>query len=270
VAKWRAALPMYDLPSLASAHQALWTAMVTYLHREGHAHLPATLETITDPYAFWRDPQVLFSQCCEYPLLLGLQTQLEMLASPHYDCVGCEGARYSSYIVARADDPRRTLVDYYQSCVAINDVQSNSGYNLLAAAVAELGARNPFFKNHVVSGSHLQSLLAVKRQSADLAAVDCVSFTQLKRAHLINPADYQILAHTSQAGALPWVCSKSVPADLQHSLKAALQAALTDPHLTQTRQALLLKGADFSPDTQMGLTRLAHAKAITIRLTPTV
>lgn len=266
MATLRAALPMYDYPPLAVAHQALLTAVVTHLHRHGHAHLPSTLSRPSPLLEFWQSQRVLLSQTCEYPWLLSLQNHLEILATPCYAAPHCEGPLYRSVVVTRSADPRSELADFYNARVTINDLTSNSGYNLLGAAVADLKAKNPFFKAALISGSHHNSLNAIRANAADVAAIDCVSFAQLARCALIDPDDFKIIGVTPPAGALPWVCSKNLPDPLKADLVSALSQILRDDRLTHTRQALLLNDFNFTPDRTVSLTRAASQRALNVIL----
>lgn len=269
-ARYKAALPMYDFPPLAMAHQALWTAVATFLHRRGHTLIPSRLDAVDRVDQFWQRPDLLFTQTCEYPWMLEHQDRLELLATPLYDTPHSDGRLYCSLLVTRRSDARAALADFHGATVAINDLKSNSGFNLLAASLAELGARSPFFADHRLTGSHRASLAAIHDGTADIAAIDCVSFAQLSRCQLIDAAHFKIIGQTPSAGALPYVCSKALPSALKDDLIDALQHVFTDPHLTHTRAALLLKGADFKPDTAVSLTQAASVKARSVQVSATL
>src|SRR5271170_5674240 len=63
-----AALPMYDYPELAKAHDALWTAVADRLTSAGLREVPRHLTRGVSHLDIWRDPRLLLSQACEYPL----------------------------------------------------------------------------------------------------------------------------------------------------------------------------------------------------------
>ena len=89
-------------------------------------------------------------------------------------------------VLARGDDDVDAAVALAglrgRRCV-INELDSNSGMNLLRAAVAPLAEGGRFFGSVVVSGSHLRSVEMVASGEADVASIDCVSFAHFQRLY---------------------------------------------------------------------------------------
>src|SRR5204863_144381 len=67
------------------------------------------------------------------------------LATPVYAAEGCEGPRYRSIVVTRADRPWRTLDDLRGARAAINEASSHSGTNALRSVIAPLSRDGAFF-----------------------------------------------------------------------------------------------------------------------------
>ena len=103
-----AALPMYNFPEIAAANDAFWRSIARRLRAHG-LEAPERLERGRSLAALWRDPRLLFSQTCGYPYAKGLSDTVVLIATPQYAFSGCEGPSHSSFVVSRADDPRRSL-----------------------------------------------------------------------------------------------------------------------------------------------------------------
>ena len=103
-----ATLSMYDLPELRAATDAWWAGLAKAFRNEGIDPVPEALSRgdIDDPWA-----RTLFGQTCGYPLTHALEGRVRVIATPAYDCPGCDGSDYSSLVVVRKDDPAQTLAD---------------------------------------------------------------------------------------------------------------------------------------------------------------
>src|SRR3546814_10725357 len=110
----RASLPMYDLPGLEAATDAWWAGLAAAFRAEGLHQVPERLTREGGHAALWTAPDLLFSQACGYPLTHALAGRVTLVATPLYDCRGCDGGTYRSEILVRADDPARSLADLRQ------------------------------------------------------------------------------------------------------------------------------------------------------------
>src|SRR6266404_4796295 len=137
-----AALPMYDFPQVRDAHDAFWAALAGRLNAAGLDEVPRELTRDLGHREVWRHPTLLFAQGCEYPLAKSFADRVRLVATPRYSVPGCEGANYRSAIVVRREETA-SLVDFRGRRCVVNEMDSNSGMNLLRAAVAPLagGAR---------------------------------------------------------------------------------------------------------------------------------
>ena len=129
----------------------------------------------------------------------------------------------------------------------INGRDSNSGMNLLRAAVAPLADASRFFESVAVSGSHRQSLGLVATGVADVAAIDCVSLELLSRIDPALVAATRVLAWSPLSPGLPLVASATTDAASIDALRRALADVAADPALVAVRAELLLDGFEVLP-----------------------
>lgn len=234
---------MYDGPELQSANDALWHAIARFLQAAEVAGVPLALtRDITDWTAHWRDPALLLGQTCGYPLVSGLAGAVQVVAIPVYSFPGCAGPLHRSFIVVSAKSGCQNLAAMRGSRCAINSVDSNTGMNLLRAAVAPLAARGTFFSEVVVTGSHALSLQSVADEEADVAAIDCVSFAHLShwQRHLVERT--RILGETTTTPGLPLITGRRTSSRTLQILRAALDSVAADESLVAERKLLGLAG----------------------------
>ena len=144
-----------------------------------------------------------------------------------------------------------------QRCV-VNELDSNSGMNLLRAAIAPLAKVapldkvEPFFSSVAVSGSHLRSVEMVASGEADVAAIDCVSFAHFQRLYPSLVAGVRVLSWTASTPSLPYITAGTASDDIVQALRAAIAHVFDDNGLAQVRERLLLRGVDLSPKEGFG------------------
>jgi ABC-type phosphate/phosphonate transport system substrate-binding protein len=244
-ADWVASLPMYDFPELRVAHDVFWSALAERLNSAGVPHVPRVLTRNVGLGEVWGDPSLLFAQGCEYPLAKAHADRVRLVASPMYSAPGCEGARCRSAIVVRGGVA--ALADLRGRRCVINELDSNSGMNLLRAAIAPLATGGRFFGSIVVSGSHLRSVEMVASGEADVASVDCVSFAHFQRLYPSVVGELRVLAWTASSRSLPFITARSASDAMVRALRSALADVFDDDGLAPVREQLLLSGVDLSP-----------------------
>ncbi|MCQ8242006.1 phosphate/phosphite/phosphonate ABC transporter substrate-binding protein [Rhizosaccharibacter radicis] len=232
-----ASLPMYDLPERRADTDALWVAIGERLRQQGIA-APRTLSRADDPEAAWRDGRLLLSQSCGLPLL-HLPDTVRVVATPRYRAPGCESIRYRSALMVRADDSASDLGALRNRRCGINGRDSNSGMNLLRAAVAPLAEGGRFFASVSVSGSHADSLRWLGEGVIDVAAIDCVTLALLSRDRPALLAPSRVLGWTEATPGLPLITGR---VEWVAPLRDALAAVAADPALAAVREALLIEG----------------------------
>ena len=193
-------LPMYGVH-----HQQVepfWRALRGKLLQLGITDVPLALSWPQDLQRHWRDPDLLLSQTCGYPLVSALP-QVQLVGTYHYRVEGCSGANYSSWLVVREEEPGERLEDFRDRVAAYNSQDSQSGYNSLRALIAPLARQGRFFRQAIASGAHYRSLAMIRAGQADIAAIDCVSFALLKRAQPQAVTGLKIIGRTAAAPGLP-------------------------------------------------------------------
>jgi ABC-type phosphate/phosphonate transport system substrate-binding protein len=234
-----AALPMYDFDELREATDALWSAIASRLGPMA----PDSLSRGAAPEQYWTDPNLLLGQTCGYPLVTSLRGKVSLLATPRYRAAGYSGALYRSAVVVRAGDAANSLADLRGRICAVNEPASNSGMNLLRAAVAPLAAGSArFFGGVVMTGDHAGSVRAVAQGRADVASIDCVTWAHVGHLRPSETSGLRVLTWTEANPGLPLVTSVHTAAPVRGALLRALHEVAHDPALAPVRDALLLEG----------------------------
>ena len=244
--KFRASLPMYDLPEVRESTDRMWTVIAQELRTGGVQGVPDALERPANHHDAWRPGGLLLSQSCGYPVAVPLRGTLRVVATPHFAAPGCEGHRYSSALVVRSASGVAALGSLRGAVCAFNARDSQSGYNALRALIAPLAGGAPFFSNTIETGAHAASLDAVRDRRADVCAVDCVTWALLARHRPASLSGLDVLCHTEPAPGLPFVTTAdSSDADVE-TIRRALERALANPDFAQARDALLICGLTMS------------------------
>ena len=249
-----AALPMYDWPETRAETDTQWAAIRDRLRAAGIAAPEALTRVAGDLSALWRDPALLLAQTCWGPMGLGLADHVEVVGQPDYS--GYEGGRgelYSSAVVMRrADIPPSGLPAISPSRgemagrpeggveapsdgravlpldllggrrFAFNGRDSMSGYLALEQDLAALGESLALFCGRVETGGHRASVVAVAQGRADVAAVDCRSWTLAQR---FEPAAKKlaVVGWTARRKGLPFITAKATPPAVVAKLKVVLE-----------------------------------------------
>ncbi len=260
---------MYDFPELHRAHDILWSAIAGRLDAAGVRDVPERLTRSLGHKEAWRHPRLLLSQGCEYPLATAFAGSLRLVATPRYAAAGCEGYSYRSAVVVRAGDCASDLAGMRERRCAINESDSNSGMNLLRAALAGIaeGGR-PFFSAVILSGSHRRSAELVANGQADVAAIDCVTFAHLQRFHAGTIADLRVLCWTPSSPSLPFITAASTGEATLRVLRTSLADVLADnsADLRAAREELLLDGLNLQPDPDLSEVRRLTRQAAELGL----
>lgn len=234
-----ASLPMYDADP--GAVDAWWRAISRALRAQGAIDVPEFLDQPVELDAHWRDPRLLLSQTCGYPLVTTLLSTVQVIGAFHYTAPGCSGLDYRSELVARIDDAR-TIDGYRGRVAAINSPDSHSGCNALRGLVAPLARNGTFFADQLICGSHRGSLAALHSGAADIAAIDCVSLGGFRRRDPELLRGLRVVCSTAPAPGLPLVTSATTTLAEVTALRRALHAACSDATAADAREALFIGG----------------------------
>lgn len=235
--RWKLGLPMYlNTATTDKYYTALLQCLALELKRVG---VQDDFEIITqfpkDLYAWWLNPDVLFTQSCGYPYITQLQDKVQLIGTPCFDLDGCESATYHSVFISHADQPWTSLAATKNARVVINQQDSNSGMNILRAEILKLITDNaPFFSSVQYSDSHMNSLKMIQQKQADIASIDCVTlaYTQQYAPELCK--NIHLIGRSPQTSALPFIASAQVSIALKNTLILALKNVLhQQPELAQ-------------------------------------
>ncbi|MDI9279514.1 PhnD/SsuA/transferrin family substrate-binding protein [Pantoea sp. EABMAA-21] len=229
-------LPMYDIHHPTTL--GLTAALTTLLQQRG---VQAEVEWHSDLVPHWRDADLLLSQTCGYPLV-ALLPDVQLVGAFQSSAQGCEGLRYRSWLVARKEDENLTLSDFRGRRAVCNSDDSHSGYNSLRYVIAPLAHDGHFFSEALQSGSHRQSLAALREQRADIAAIDCITWALLRAHHPEELAGLEIIGETPLCAALPLITSEKTDAKTLERLRSALTELTTDKKHQQLLAASLISG----------------------------
>lgn len=213
-----AALPMYDRPENAWAHDALWARVRDGLRARGLA-APDALDRLTPHDETWGRPDLLLGQICNLPWRARHRDRV-IVATADHGLPGAAPGLYHSWIVARASDTRPLPV--LARRFAVNDALSNSGWDAAQRwAAAEGIALHPTLR----TGSHRLSARAVATGAADLASIDAVSWRGILRWDP-EAAALRVLAPTPATPGMTFIAAPGTdPAPLREALAGAIAAA---------------------------------------------
>lgn len=255
-------LPMYL--SKRPALLALWPCLRQHLLQAGCTGVPQALDWPQDYPAHWRDPRLLLSQSCGYPLTHALAGAVQLIGLFTYAVPGSEGIFCRSLLVARQEHAGRALTDFRGLRAAFNSEDSQSGYNALRAAVAPLAVEGRFFAEVVQTGGHAASLAAVQQGRADLAAIDCVTFAGLGRDMPQTVEGVCVVGQTQPYPGLPLVTGRDTSASERLAVQTALAALVRDAAAAPALDALGINGFQTPPHAsyQVCVDMRLHAAAL--------
>ncbi len=227
-------LGMYDMPALHGANDRYWQAIRARL-----GHGPDTLTRGVDFWDVWTSPDLLLSQTCGMPFRTRLADRVTLVGTPDYGLEGCTPGYYRSVLVVHADSDIVTPADLAGGIIAYNSAQSQSGW---AAPMTHFTGLGVVFADHLASGGHGASALAVAEGRADVAGIDALTW-ELLIEHDPVVARLRVIGHTDPTPGLPYV---TAPARDAAVLAEAVRAAIADLN-PEDRAALHLVGLETIP-----------------------
>ena len=192
-----AALPMYDRPETAAAHDRYWHLIAQSLQDNGIA-APTTLTRDMDVWTLWQSTQLLMAQTCGLPFRARLHDKVTLVGTPDFGLSGLPPGHYASPVVVRADDPRDDLAAFHTARLAYNEPLSQSGW----AAIHATGAT---FGQYLQSGAHRQSAAMVATGKADIAALDVITWRDIQRYDPSVASRLRVLMQTDPTPGLPYI-----------------------------------------------------------------
>ncbi len=216
-----AALPMYPAPSVIGEAYQRWLEETLQLLGTDRPKLWAG--SLPD---LWLHPRLLLAQTCGLPLITELKHRVRIVGRPRFTLPEAQAGQHCSLLIARLDDPRHTLGEFFDCRGAYNSLDSNSGMNLLRHALIPHVREGRFFKSVKTTGSHRQSIAHVATGIADLAAIDSVTFAYLARHAPNEVAGVRVVERTANAPTLPYITSLHGPEPAL--IRTAMNAALAN------------------------------------------
>lgn len=253
---------MYFAPG--QALDAFWGHVAEQLRARGVPQVPQSLSWPTDYHAHWLEPNLLLSQTCGFPLTHALQGRVTLVGSLAYDVPGASGIQCSSQLVCRANDSRRHLKEFAGATVAFNSTDSQSGYNALRHAVALAAGPGPFFRHSLETDGHVKSVECVRGGLADLAAIDCVTWSLWQESNPALASELCVFGATEPYPGLPLITALSTPPAVLQALRECLADAVRDPALSEARRAMRVTG--FEPTTLADYARCVEMEAQALAL----
>ena len=204
------ALGMY---AFTERQQSCWKQLFTrFCELSAVADESVTLEFNHDP-AYLLGPGLWFGHTCGYPLMTRLKDYVSPFCVPLFDLPGTDGRLYSSRFIVAADSDIDCIEASRGRVAVMNNLDSNSGMNVFRHAVAEVSGSEKFFASVVTSGGHLHSLEMVANGTADIAAIDCVSYQLIADWRPELCADIRIISDSVKTCGLPLVMTHADIAD---------------------------------------------------------
>lgn len=236
-----ASYPMYYLPQLQASLDGWWQHVLRHLH---HRKIKVNVQLSnehTDLYRHWLDPHLFFSQTCGFPLATALQRKVKLIGTPAYDSEFCKDAYYCSLLIVRSTDGAKTIEDFAGRRFAYNGPESQSGFNAVRTYLKDCRISTPFFGQNILTGQHRNSIAKVVNDEADICAVDCVTYTLLKRHQPGVLDSIRVLTTTAMTPGLPFITSVDTPEEITRALHDSIRQTCMDKSLQRLRSDLLIK-----------------------------
>jgi phosphonate transport system substrate-binding protein len=196
-----------------------------------------------------------FAWICGYPFVQQRDPEtLELVAVPVF-----EGEPlYRSYIIVHRDSSIASLADLKGRVFAFSDPDSNSGYLVPQAMLAQSGHRpESFFRLSFFTYSHAETIEAVAEGLAEGGAVDSYIWEYLHKNRPDLTKRTRVIVRSGTFGFPPLVARLGLAPELRNSMSKALTGMTEDAEGRQLLAAFALDrfgqfpGSLFDPIRQM-------------------
>ena len=232
-----AALPMYDRPENAAAHDALWALIRDGLRARGVA-APDALDREVGVWEGWESPELVLGQICNLPYRARMRGRVRLVGAADHGLPGAPPGHYHSVFVARPDDDADPAA-YRRRRFAYGEALGHSGWGAPQAWAAERGFA---FPATLETGGHLASARAVAEGRADLAAIDAVTWRMFERWEPVA-ARLRVIGRTGASPGMTFITAADDPAPHREAVAEAVAAL--DP---DARDLLGLTGVHLLPE----------------------
>jgi ABC-type phosphate/phosphonate transport system substrate-binding protein len=225
------------VPGTEALYDELWRRLRLSLENLGYpARLPASLERGLRPDEALTRADLLFTQTCGFDIARK-DPPLTVIGALAY---GGRPGTYTSYLVVREDAPWRAARELRGLTLAANDPRSYSGYHVWRQWIPNEGSG--FFGKVNWTGSHLESLRALREGSSQTAAVDSVTYSLLRKFSSSSLEGIRVLAESKPAPAPPLVTLPSRSAREVRLLRDAFSLLFRERATSSLRAELGLSG----------------------------
>ncbi len=229
-----ASLPMYMRPETRDAYNRYWALIQEQLLQIG-IHAPNQLSDAED-LQHWLQDDLVFSQTCGMPYRTALKNYVQLVGTPDFGLEGCPAGYYNSVLIVHLQDEREQVTDYKTAHLAVNSKISQSGYAAPQNMAKTLGFE---FKNTVLSDAHRISAKMVANGTAEIAAIDAVTWRDIQRYDTFA-ADLKVIAKTPPTPGLPYICALQFDKnDIRQAVATALPQLSTADQDTIGIKALI-------------------------------
>ena len=162
---------------------------------------------------------------------------MELLCVPV--CFG--KTEYQSYFIVHRDSAIQKLEDLQGKVFAFSDPLSNSGKLIPTYALAKMG-RTPetFFRKHIFTFSHDNSIRSVAKKFVDGAAVDSLIWEYLNAKDPTWTAQTRIIHRSAPCAIPPVVVSPNIAPELKQRLRSAFLHMHEDPRGREILEKVLI------------------------------
>jgi phosphonate transport system substrate-binding protein len=162
---------------------------------------------------------------------------MELLCVPM--CFG--KTEYCSYFIVHKDSLIQNLEDLRGKVFAFSDPLSNTGMLIPTYTLAIMGERpESFFRRHIFTYSHDNSIRSVAEKLVDGAAVDSLIWEYLKAEDPEWTAQTRIIYRSTPCGIPPVVVSPGIAPQLKEKLRSAFLNMHNDPRGREILKRILI------------------------------
>ena len=162
---------------------------------------------------------------------------MELLCVPM--CFG--KTEYCSYFIVHKDSLIQNLEDLRGKVFAFSDPLSNTGMLIPTYTLAIMGERpESFFRKHIFTYSHDNSIRSVAEKLVDGAAVDSLIWEYLKAEDPKWTAQTRIIYRSTPCGIPPVVVSPGIADELKEKLRSAFLNMHNDPRGREILKRILI------------------------------
>ncbi len=175
---------------------------------------------------------------CSRPYIEGHRDfGMELLCVPV--CFG--KTEYQSYFIVHKDSPIQELEDLRGKDFAFSDPLSNSGMLIPEYILAKMGERpDSFFRKHILTYSHDNSIRSVAEKYVDAAAVDSLIWEYLNAKESKWTAQTRIIHRSLPCAIPPIVVSVGIDQELKEKLRSTFLNMHKDPKGRQILKKVLI------------------------------